>query len=211
VAPEIKFCGLTRAEDAAYAAALGARYGGVIFAGGPRERPPAEAAAVLDAAPQLRRVGVIGGQSRREIDALIRAVRLDVLQMHAESDPAVIAVLRRETGREVWGVLRLDGTICPPHASELFAVADAVLVEPRVAGALGGTGVALHWGAVATELAARRGAARVVLAGGLTPTNVQEAVGAMAPAVVDVSSGVEVAPGLKDHHKMQAFAEAVLV
>jgi phosphoribosylanthranilate isomerase len=209
VPPEIKFCGLTRAEDAARAAALGARYGGVIFAGGPRERAPDIAAAVLDGGPALRRVGVIGAQSHAEIAALVVAARLDVLQLHAERAPEELALLRRATGCEIWGVVRVTGTEFPPHTLALFDAADAVLVEPRVDGQLGGTGVALDWAALAPGLARVRGAHRVVLAGGLSPINVQEAVRQLGPAVVDVSSGVESAPGIKDHQLMQAFAEAV--
>ncbi len=207
--PEVKFCGLTRREDAARAEALGARFGGVIFAGGPRERPAPVACAVLDAAPGLRRVGVIGMRPLAEVEELVRAVRLDVLQLHADPEAEDIEAVRRATGCEVWGVLRLEGTTFPARSLEVLSAADAVLIEPRLPGRLGGGGVVLDWAAIAAPLSAIRGSARVVLAGGLTPINVQEGVRAVAPAIVDVSSGVESSPGIKDHQLMQAFAEAV--
>jgi phosphoribosylanthranilate isomerase len=101
------------------------------------------------------------------------------------------------------------GAALPPHAAELFATADAVLLDPRVAGALGGTGTTLDWDALADAVAAVRGSVPLVLAGGLTPENVARAAATLAPAVVDVSSGVESAPGVKDPARMTAFVAAV--
>jgi phosphoribosylanthranilate isomerase len=90
--------------------------------------------------------------------------------------------------------------------------ADALVLDAKVPGQLGGTGVALDWAALANDVSAWRAAhpgVRLVLAGGLTPENVQRAIGLLGPDVVDVSSGVESAPGIKDPERLQAFVDAV--
>jgi phosphoribosylanthranilate isomerase len=209
VHPEVKVCGLTRPEDAAAAAAAGAQYGGVIFAGGPRERPAAVAAAVLDAAPSLRRVGVVAAQPLDALVALARSARLDVLQLHAAVDADRVRAVRAATGCAVWAVVHVRPEGLEPGVEAVAAVADLVLLEPRVPGQLGGTGVTLPWALARDLVAPWRRPGALGLAGGLTPVNVREAVALLAPDLVDVSSGVESAPGIKDHAAMRAFVEAV--
>lgn len=208
--PEVKFCGMTREADALAAAGLGARYLGVIFAGGPRHLQADRAAAVLDAAGgSVLRVGVFAGADDPTLTMTARTVRLDVIQLHDDPTPADVASVRDRTGCQVWAVRRLSGAEVPERLDELFAAADAVLVDARVPGKLGGAGIALPWGALAPGLAAVRGGGRMVLAGGLRPENVATAITALEPDVVDVSSGVESAPGIKDVSLMQAFMQAV--
>jgi len=211
----IKFCGLTREEDAGYAAELGAAYLGVIFAGGPRLLTPERAAAVLDAAEgrgHAQRVGVMGAQSPDEIADLAAAARLDAVQLHSDPTPADIEQVRRRFGGRVWAVLSLASAELPPQTAALFGAADAVVLDARVGGRpAGGTGVTLDWPGVARALERVRGPAPLVLAGGLKPENVAEAISLVTPDVVDVASGVEQAPGVKDHEKMRRFAEAALV
>jgi phosphoribosylanthranilate isomerase len=207
--PEVKFCGLTRPEDAALAAALGARYLGVIFAGGPRERPVSVARAVLEAAPGPQRVGVVAEQSVAQLAALSEALALDVLQLHGAATAARVAAVRDATGCQVWTVVRVGAEGLDAEAAERFAVSDLVLLEPRVPGQLGGTGVVLPWGVARSAVAPWRRPGALGLAGGLTAVNVKEAIAQVAPDVVDVSSGVESAPGVKDHALMRAFVEAV--
>jgi phosphoribosylanthranilate isomerase len=208
VGVDIKFCGLTRAEDARVGAELGARYLGAIFADGPRRVTPERAAAVFDTPRVVYRVGVFGSATPEEIAAAADTARLDVVQLHADPSPTAVEAVRRAWTGRVWAVVRTAGRL-PPTAKALFELADAVLLDARVDGRLGGTGVALPWDEVARELDAARGRATLVLAGGLTPENVGAAIAALAPDVVDVSSGVEVAPGVKDHGRMRLFAEAV--
>jgi len=206
---EIKFCGLTRSEDAAYAGALGAGYLGVIFAGGPRVLTAARAAAVLDGClTTARRVGVFARAEPAEIGRVAREARLDVIQLHGDPSAADVIAARSKCAAEVWAVVRITDAL-PPDIDELFDVADAVLIDARVAGSLGGSGVTVEWEALENELAQRRGDRRVVLAGGLAPENVARALATLHPDVVDVSSGVESAPGIKDHARMRAFAAAV--
>lgn len=204
----MKFCGLTRAEDAAHARALGARYAGVIFAGGPRERPASAASASLAAAAGCRRVGVFGADAITRIPATVGACPLDVVQLHADPRPGDVEAVRRVFAGAVWAVVRVDGDAVPEGLGALFAVADAVVLDARAPGGLGGSGRAFDWSGVAARVAAARGQGVLVLAGGLRPENVQEAVRALAPDVVDVSSGVESAPGIKDHARMAAFMRA---
>jgi phosphoribosylanthranilate isomerase len=213
--PAVKFCGLTRAQDAAEGARLGARYLGAIFAGGPRLVTAATAAQIFSAGRAAaalswqsipRCVGVMGAQSPEEIAALVEEAGLDAVQLHDDPTAEHVARVRRATSKEVWAVLRVEGTALPPNAAELFATADAVVLDARVNGRLGGTGVALDWHALAAATDALRGATRLVLAGGLTPANVREAAETLSPDVVDVSSGVEEVPGQKDHELMRAFA-----
>jgi phosphoribosylanthranilate isomerase len=90
-----------------------------------------------------------------------------------------------------------------------MSVADAVVLDAKVSGKLGGTGTAFDWEGVAKTLDRQRVRARIVLAGGLNPENVAHAVHVVAPDIVDVSSGVESAPGIKDHARMRAFGDAV--
>lgn len=206
---EIKFCGLTRAEDAALACELGAAYLGVIFAGGPRLVSVDRARAVLAGSVEnVRRVGVFGRTSADEIARAVEGARLHVVQLHGDPTAEDIASVRVATGAEVWAVARIGATV-PAVIEELFAEADAVLVDTKVEGRLGGTGVAIDWTRVAPELHSRRKGRALVLAGGLRPENVADALAALEPDVVDVSSGVEAAPGIKDHARMRAFAAAV--
>lgn len=210
VRPEIKFCGLTRREDAELAAALGAAYAGAIFAGGPRNLSPGRAADVLaGAGMSVKRVGVFSDASADAIAPIADAVNLDVIQLHGDPGPEAVADVRRRTGREIWAVMRIAGSTVPANAAALADSADAVLVDARVGGRLGGTGVPLDWAVIGAALRRATADTRLVLAGGLTAANVDAAIAAVAPDVVDVSSGVESAPGVKDHVKMRAFAAAV--
>jgi len=208
--PSIKFCGLTNAADAAVAAEVGGRFVGVVFAGGPRVVSVGLASGVLGGGgPSVLRVGVFGHADPMQVAAVAAGAGLDVIQLHGDPSAADVIAVRAESGRKVWGVLRIEGGVLPAYAGEMFSVADAVLVERRVDGVPGGSGVALDWSNLARELEAVRRGGRLVLAGGLNPANVAEAITALQPDVVDVSSGVERSAGMKDHDLMKRFAEAV--
>ena len=203
-----KICGLTRAQDAAVAVAAGADYLGVVFAGGPRRVTAQAAAEVRAAAGVVPVFGVFGEQSVDEILRISRAAALAGAQLHGIYRREDAARLRAE-GLRVWRVVRLTGPEDLGLLRESAVDADAVLVEPRVAHATGGTGVALDLG-LACEARARLSGGAMVLAGGLTPETVAAAVALVRPDIVDVSSGVERLPGVKDPDKIARFLEAVV-
>jgi len=208
---EVKFCGLTRAEDARRGATLGAAYLGVVFAGGPRRLDAAAARVVLDGAHGVgtaKRVGVFGDQSPDSILASARDARLDVLQLHGASDAPLVQALRAAFDGEIWRVVRARDDAWGTGLRDAADGVDAVVVDALVAGALGGSGVAVNWEALASAIARAGRPRRLILAGGLRPTNVECAIGLVAPDVVDVSSGVERTVGIKDHAMMRAFADA---
>ena len=132
---EVKFCGLTRAEDAADAVSLGAAFLGVIFAAGPRLRTPTEARALFDVAAQVgpaRRVGVFGHQPAADVVEVAREAGLDVVQLHAASDPAMVSEIRRHFGGEVWRVLRLRGAVNELELRKAAEGVDALVVDALV-------------------------------------------------------------------------------
>jgi phosphoribosylanthranilate isomerase len=120
-----------------------------------------------------------------------------------------VDAVRAATGLEVWAVVRTGDGLLPEGVEELADAADALLVDALAAGALGGSGVAIPWGILGESLDAMEAGHRIVLAGGLTPDNVAEAISYVSPMIVDVSSGVESAPGVKDHARIRAFVAAV--
>lgn len=204
---EVKICGLTRPEDAELADAAGAEYLGVIFAGGPRHRPVADARATL-AGRRARKVGVFADQAPEQIAGIAAEAGLDVVQLHGGADVERVRAVRAATGLEVWAVLRTRDGVLPGNADELAEEADALVVDALVAGQLGGSGVTVPWLVLGESLDAMERGHRVVLAGGLTPENVEEAIDYVSPMIVDVSSGVESAPGIKDHARIRAFIAA---
>lgn len=208
--PDIKFCGMTRVEDVNAAVALGARYIGVIFAGGPRSITLERARELLASVPtEVGRVGVFGREIKATSGQEAQELGLDVMQIHGDPDEAAVALARESFGGAVWAALRVPGEVLPSHAAGLFRAADAVVLDAYSQHALGGTGKPLPWGDLASAVAAVRQPGRLVLAGGLRPENVSAAVRALRPDIVDVSSGVESAPGVKDHAKLRAFRDAV--
>jgi len=212
VTPEIKFCGMTRVEDVDAAVALGARYVGVIFAGGPRTLTVERARGVLRNVPTtVGRVGVFGPETEPDTVAEVaRAAKLDVVQLHGDPDVAAVAAMRESFDGRVWAALRVRGAIVLERAAELFRAADAVVIDAYSPDALGGSGIALPWDALSEAVTTIRRPGRLVLAGGLRPETVATAVRSLAPEVVDVSSGVEARPGVKDHAKLRAFRDAVV-
>ena len=203
----VKICGLTRAQDAAAAVSAGAAYLGVVFAGGARQVSAQAAAEVSAAAGGVPVFGVYSEQSVEEILRLTRVAGLAGAQLHGPYRREDAARLRTE-GLKVWRVVRIARPDHLDALGESVLDADAVLVEPLVAHAAGGTGVSLDL-AVAREARNRLAGASMVLAGGLTPATVGAAVALVRPEVVDVSSGVERLPGIKDPDKIVRFLEAV--
>ena len=204
---------MTRSEDVQAAVGCGARYVGVIFAGGPRAVTVDRARDLLSGVPpRIGRVGVFGPDQQPEAAAaLAQSAGVDIIQLHGDPDPDEVERARASFGGPVWGVVRVRGAELPVAAADLFRVADAVVLDAYSSAAPGGTGLALPWAALDAEVAGVRGPARLVLAGGLRPETVAQAVHALRPDVVDVSSGVESAPGVKDHAKLRAFAAALSV
>jgi phosphoribosylanthranilate isomerase len=207
-----KICGLTREADAFCATEAGADYLGVILASGPRLLDATRAGRVLGPRRAgVQRVAVFGTQSAAEVIALVQELDLDVAQLHGDCTAAEITHIQRATNRAVWPVLRVSDTVLPTSASELATAAGWVVLDAQVAGQLGGTGVALDWSGLGGAVAALRRAVpgvQIVLAGGLNARNVSEAIRLLAPEVVDVSSGVETAPGVKDPEAVERFVTA---
>jgi phosphoribosylanthranilate isomerase len=202
---------MTRPADAATGAASGASFLGVVFAGGPRQVTVEVATAVRAAAAGVPVLGVYGSQPVEEILRISRAAGLAGAQLHGDY-AAEDAARLRAAGLIVWRVIRLGSGAeldrVTEAAAEAAATADAVLVEPRVPHRQGGAGVALDL-ALAVEARRRLAGRTMVLAGGLTPATVAAAVALVQPDVVDVSSGVEHLPGIKDPDKIARFVEAV--
>lgn len=205
---DVKFCGLTRADDARMAASLDAAYLGVIFAGGPRNLTPEVARDVLRSRGKARTVGVFSTRDVSQIAHIVAVVGLDVIQLQSEADATLVQAVKREVGRPVWAVARVRGNELPPWIDTLFAVADGVLLDTRGENADGKSGGTFDWTAAAARLETLRGGAPLILAGGLNETNVAEAISALSPDTVDVSSGVESSPAIKDHERMRRFASA---
>lgn len=210
----VKVCGLTRPEDAALAAELGAAALGVVFAPGPRRLEIDGAARVLAAAPPgPARVGVFVDPEPAFVAEAVRACALDWVQLSgresAESAREIVAAVAA-TGAEV-GLIRAvhvrgeaDIRALAEYPADAFLL-DAPPIRTDGGERMGGTGKSFDWSLAAALPWDRR---RVALAGGLRPENLTTAVRAVRPAMVDVSSGVESAPGIKDPARVAAFLEA---
>jgi phosphoribosylanthranilate isomerase len=203
----VKICGLTRPEDASWAAELGASWLGVVFAGGPRLVTPARAREIVAAVRGKPVFGVFGSQQADEILRLRDASGLAGAQLHGAHSPELTLRLRTE-GMLLLEVAHLAGATDLDSLDQLCRLEVPVLVEPKVGGALGGTGVTLSL-ELAQQARVRLAGATMVLAGGLSPDNVAAAIARVHPDAVDVSSGVEQIPGVKDPDRIARFMEAV--
>jgi len=194
----VKICGITRLEDAEAAVAAGAGAIGFIFwPKSPRFIDPHRARAIAAALPPfVTAVGVFVNQPLAYVNGVASLVGLGAVQLHGDETPEFATTVTRPVMKAV-SIGRDEAQIWPSRVRLLLDVHDPV--------ARGGTGRTIDW-AAAADLAARR---EVVLAGGLTPDNVADAVARVRPFGIDVSSGVERAPGIKDHRRLRALFEAV--
>ena len=207
--PRVKVCGLTRHQDAEAAVEAGAVYLGVILAPGGKRTVTADAARAIFGGLQAGRVGVFVDAGADELRAAAARAGLDVLQLHGDEPPELAAAMRA-AGFEVWKALR-------PRTGEEFAAeaaryadsVDAILLDGWSPDARGGTGARFPWAEVAAHRSALPEGVRLIAAGGLRPDNVAEAASILRPDVVDVSSGVETAPGVKDPALVRGFLAAV--
>ncbi|HEX5963613.1 MAG TPA: phosphoribosylanthranilate isomerase [Gemmatimonadales bacterium] len=204
---KIKFCGIMQAQDAACASTAGAAYLGVVFAGGPRAVTVEAARDVVAAAGGLPVLGIFANQSPEEILRICDRAGLRGAQLHGTYSFEAAAWLQTH-GLEVWRVVRIAVPSDLDTVGDAAAGSHAVLVEPSVPHARGGAGVSLN-AALACEARRRLAGHPMVLAGGLTPENVGQALARVRPEIVDVSSGVERLPGIKDPERIARFVEAV--
>jgi phosphoribosylanthranilate isomerase len=185
---------------------------GVIFADSPRRVDEATARAVFQAAGEkVGHVAVFSDENIEEIAATASRIGADVVQLHGIRTASEVEEVRRRFRGKIWAVISVDpyAQLLPPEAADLARTADALLLDARVGRRSGGTGRTLNWEGLSASVSELGDEVELILAGGLTPENVAEAIGAMRPDVVDVSSGVEISPGVKGAEKMEAFAEAV--
>lgn len=206
---EAKICGITRPEDAAHAVAHGASRLGVVFAWGPRVVSIDRARDIVAAAGGVPVLGVVSGEAATaDLLRLAASVGLRGLQLHGGSSAAGARALSA-AGLEVWRVATLATmATLEDVVTQNTQGADVVLLEPLVAGRSGGRGVALDLG-LAREARLLLEDVRVGLAGGLSPETVAAAIRFVGPDIVDVSSGVEDAPGIKSPERVARFLEAV--
>jgi phosphoribosylanthranilate isomerase len=200
----VKICGITSVEDGLMAAQAGADAVGFVFwPASPRAVDVETARRIVQALPPfVTRVGVFVDASREELACVADAVGLDLLQLHGQESIEDLERLPRPALK----ALRVDESFSLDLAARYAERAAGLLLDAGTAARPGGTGHTFDW-SVARGVRERVGV--LVLAGGLTPANVGAAIAAVAPAAVDVSTGVESAPGRKDAAKVRAFIEAV--
>ncbi|KFE55730.1 phosphoribosylanthranilate isomerase [Pseudomonas syringae] len=197
-----KICGITRIEDALAAVEAGAdAIGFVFYPKSPRAVTVQQARAIIAALPPfISTVGLFVNASRCELNEMLDAVPLDLLQFHGDETPEqcegyhrpFIKALRVQAGDDIAASCRL------------YSKASGILLDTFVSGVPGGTGETFDWALIPDGLEKP-----IILAGGLTSANVAQAIAQVRPYAVDVSGGVEKSKGIKDHDKIRAFMSAV--
>ncbi|MBY6120878.1 phosphoribosylanthranilate isomerase [Mameliella alba] len=205
----VKICGLTRPGDMEMVAGAGASFAGLVFFGkSPRNVTPEVARDLaLEAPVGLAKVGLMVNPTDEFLDEVMRLVPLDMVQLHGAETPERVAEVRARWGLPVMKAVGVGAAEDLEKLAVYQKVADQILVDakpPKGADLPGGNGLAFDW----KLIAGRRWSRPWMLAGGLTPENVGLAVAMTGTAQVDVSSGVESAPGIKDAGKVRAFVEA---
>jgi phosphoribosylanthranilate isomerase len=200
----VKICGITRRQDADAAVSAGADALGFIFwPESPRFIDPFRARAIAAALPAfVTPVGVFVDQPAEYVNSVASLAQLGAVQLHGEETIPYARAMKRPVVKAI--ALR-DDTQAALDGIEVWPARVLVLLDVHDPVRRGGTGRTIDWTAAA-EVARRR---RVVLAGGLTADNVGEAIARVRPFGIDVSSGVEAAPGVKDHGRLKALFEAV--
>jgi len=198
----VKICGLTRPQDVAAAVAAGADAIGLVFyPPSPRAVTPALARELCGLLPPfVSAVGLFVDESAAQIRRILEQVPLDLVQFHGEEPPA----LCERVGRRWLKAIRMRPGVDLPALAEHYRGAAGLLLDAYDPALPGGTGSAFDWGRIPPGLAPR-----IVLAGGLDPTNVAGAIACVRPYAVDVSGGVEAARGQKDPAKIYAFMQGV--
>ena len=201
----IKICGITRIEDARCAADAGADVIGLIFyAGSPRVVTTEQALSISNALPPfVSTVALFVNAAPGEVEDVIDRLRPSLLQFHGDEDPAYCT----QFGVPFVKALRVGSRMAAGDLLEYadtFSTARALLLDTLSSGAYGGSGESFDWRIIPDAMRNR-----IVLAGGLGPHNVAAAVRAVRPWAVDVSSGVEINKGVKDHARIMKFTEEV--
>ncbi len=212
----IKICGNTTLEDAQLAVNAGASAVGFVFAESPRQVSRLHVKAIIPQLPKtIEKYGVFVDPSFEEVVETLTECGLTGVQLQTASDPGLPRRLREHFSAISRRELRILRVL--HYASDFDAqmhelrhdhAADAILIDSRTAKAVGGTGVAFDWRAAQASFLHGAPNLRLIVAGGLRPENVAEAIYTLQPWGVDVASGVELSPGRKDPAKVMAFVDA---
>jgi phosphoribosylanthranilate isomerase len=207
----VKICGLTESADVPAALLAGARYiGFVFFEKSPRNLSIEEAAFMATTVPEgICKVALTVNASDAFLDEMLAVVPIDMLQLHGAESPERVSEVKARYGLPVMKAVGVAGPEDLAALDEYVKVADQILVDakpPKAGGLPGGNGLAFDW----RLIAGRRWPVPWMLAGGLTPDNVAQAIAMTGARQVDVSSGVESAPGVKDADLIMAFCTAAL-
>lgn len=198
----VKICGITRESDAAWASEQGADAIGLVFYGpSPRNIADLGAARAIAQAvnPYTSVVALVVNPTQSELDSILASVPVNVIQFHGDESAEFCESYMRPYVK----ALRMKEGMDVGQAMNAFSSASGILLDTYKKGVPGGTGESFNW-----ERVPRARNRPIVLAGGLTPENVEQAVLVSAPDAVDVSGGVESSPGLKDNTKVTAFIQA---
>ncbi len=198
----IKICGITSAADALAAVSAGAdAVGFVFYPPSPRAVDGSAVRYILrDLPPFVTKVGLFVDADSAAIRSILSTVHLDLLQFHGSETPEQCRALDRPYIKAI----RMQPDTKLPEICDAYSDAAAILLDAYVEGVVGGTGRNFDWALIPRQLPKP-----IILAGGLTPANVADAITQVRPYAVDVSGGVEMAKGVKDPRKMQAFVEGV--
>jgi len=200
---KVKICGITNLEDAKEAVKLGAHAVGFVFAKSPRRISPEDASSIIAELPDsVFKVGLFVNATREAVNEVLEVCQLGVLQFHGDETPEFCECFNNKA--KIIKAFRMQDEESL-KALECFKV-DGYLLDTYVEGKAGGTGKTFDWGLAKK---AKEYTKAIILSGGLTPDNVKDAIKAVGPCAVDVSSGVEAHPGKKDFKLMRRFIENV--
>ena len=200
--PKIKICGFTRPQDAQAAAELGADAVGLVFYAKSKRCVDAAQAAEIVAAlpPQVVKVALFVNESAEQIRRILETVPIDIVQFHGDEAPEFC----RQFGKPYWKAVRVQSAQDIAEAAEHYADAAALLLDAHIEGQYGGTGQVFDWRLLPDTMPLPW-----ILSGGLNPGNVAAALRQTGAAWLDVSSGVEQAPGIKNRDLMADFIRQV--
>ncbi|MFT4114847.1 phosphoribosylanthranilate isomerase [Silvibacterium sp.] len=207
----VKICGNTSLEDALVAAEAGASAAGFVFAPSKRQVTVEQVAEITPQLPAyFEKIGVFVDASFEQIVQAVEMAGLTGVQLHSAADSGISDRLRTHfgPGLRLLQVIHYQQELGSQlAAASRNAALDGVLVDSRTATLVGGTGVRFDWHAARKSLAEAANGLKIIIAGGLDPENVGEAIATLRPWGVDVVTGVEAAPGQKDHAKVKAFVQ----